>query len=543
MKKSELINLFSSHIIKIDNYYNDETYIEVSRDMLPEIVAELMVISQGTLMSIICIDERELSESKCFKIHYAFKVPFENTKDKNPAKSSIMASDELKEILVLTIKVFEAEPEFHSITNICLAANWYEREIADMFGLKPIHHLDMKRLCHHEKFPQNIYPLRKDFAGETAIIPMENNSIASKVEGHGIYELPVGPIHAGIIEPGHFRFSCLGEHIINLDAKLFFTHRGLEKMAEGMDHFKANFITERVCGVCSLSHSVAYSNAVEKICGTEVPKRAKYLRTILLELERISGHLTDIMGIALDVAYYSASTFASILRENILETAYEILRSRYFHSINMPGGLRRDITGDSLKKIEALAERLPGEIDRLSHLLLSSTSFLERVETTGYLFTNTALELGIVGVGARASKIKCDARKAFGYEAYNECEFNEITGQAGDVYSRMMVRLGELQESAKIIKQLLSKLPQGKISEPIGTIPPFKPAFGITEAPKGEHSHFVVFDNNAKIYRLKIRSASFANWLALTFAVKGNIVPDFPVINKSFNLCYSACDR
>lgn len=538
MNKNELLNVYKNHITEVTHTTCGETYVEVSADYLYELVTEVVSMLNGTLMTMFCVDELKYNHKNTaaaknsrYKIYYAFRIQSAN-------------NDEIKkELLVITISVGEKEPEIASITDICLAANWYEREIFDMFGIYPRNHLELAGLIHHHDFPKDVFPMRKDFAASTKIAEVNKIEAKPKVLGGGTYLLPVGPIHAGIIEPGHFRFSCFGEHIINLDAQLFYTHKGLEKITEGMNHINANFIAERVCGVCSLSHSVAYSQAVEKIASAEVPARARTIRVILLELERMAGHLTDLMGIAVDVAYYHASNFISKLREDIQSAAYEVLRSRYFRSINMPGGLRRDISADSIKILLGAALKIKKDIRTAEDMLYNSTTFLERVETTGRLFTKTARSLGVVGVGARGSNISCDARKAFNYEIYDKLVFSEITHTGLDVYARMCVRFNEIKESAAIIEQAAAMLKPGPVVVNIGKPPAFKPAFGITESPKGEHTHFLIFDDDSKLYRYHLRSASYANWLALTFAVKGDIVPDFPVINKSFNLCYCSCDK
>ncbi|EKD69483.1 MAG: membrane-bound [NiFe]-hydrogenase-3, large subunit (Chain E), partial [uncultured bacterium] len=291
MNKNELLNVYKNHITEVTHTTCGETYVEVSRDYLYELVTEVVSMLNGTLMTMFCVDELKYnhknsaaSKNSRYKIYYAFRIQSAN-------------KDEIKkELLVITISVGEKEPEIASITDICLAANWYEREIFDMFGIYPRNHLELAGLIHHHDFPKDVFPMRKDFAASTKIAEVNKIEAKPKVLGGGTYLLPVGPIHAGIIEPGHFRFSCFGEHIINLDAQLFYTHKGLEKITEGMNHINANFIAERVCGVCSLSHSVAYSQAVEKITSAEVPARARTIRVILLELERMAGHLTDLMG-------------------------------------------------------------------------------------------------------------------------------------------------------------------------------------------------------------------------------------------------------
>ncbi len=538
MNKNELLKVYNSQIIEIIDTDYGETYVSIDKNDLYEIAAEIVSMLNGTLMTMLCVDELENPQKSNthndkyrYSVYYAFRIPRKS-------------GDEIKkELLILKIGVSENEPEIYSITDICLSANWYEREIFDMFGIRPRNHLEPAPLMHHYNFPKITFPMRRNFPINTKFESSDKIEMIPKVSGGGTYQLPVGPIHAGIIEPGHFKFSCFGEHIINLDARLFYTHKGLEKICEGMDHIKANFISERICGVCSLSHSTAYSQAVEKIASVEAPMRARHIRVILLELERISAYLTDLMGIAVDVAYYHASTYISKLREDILSAVYEILRSRYFRSINMCGGLRRDLSDASIKILMNAVQKFKKEMPAAEDMLYSGTTFLERIETTGRLFTKTARKLGIVGVGARGSNIFCDARKAFSYELYENLDFKEITHTALDVYARMCVRLDEIKESISIIEQCAAALKPGPVSVKIDKVPEFKPAFGITEAPKGEHTHFLIFGGNSKIYRYHFRSASYANWLALTFAVKGDIVPDFPVINKSFNLCYCSCDK
>jgi len=538
MNKKELLKVYKNYIIETTETDYGETYIQIDKNNLYEITAEIISMLNGSLLTIFCVDElkyahKNLSTDKNnrYMIYYAFKIP----KIKN---------DEItKELLIIKTGVSESEPEINSITSVCVSANWYEREIFDMFGIYPHNHLELNRLVHHHNFPENIFPMRKDFDAASEINAINRIETAHKVTGGGTYLLPVGPIHAGIIEPGHFKFSCFGEHIINLDAQLFYTHKGIEKIVEGMNYINANFISERICGVCSLSHSIAYAQAVEKITGAEVPLRARAIRVILLELERIAAYLTDLMGIAVDVAYYHASTYISKMREDILSGIYSAIRSRYFRSINMCGGLRRDIEDKSIKSLVEMALKTKKDLAVAEDMLYNGTTFLERIETTGRLFTKTAKALGIVGVAARASGIYCDARKAFNYEIYDKVDFKEIIHDKLDVYSRMCVRLDEIKESISIISQCGANLKPGPVSVKIDKIPAFKPAFGITEAPKGEHAHFIIFGDGSNIYRYHIRSASYVNWLALTFAVKGDIVPDFPVINKSFNLCYCSCDR
>src|SRR5574341_1041852 len=265
------------------SFLENEIYISTRKQNLMDVCLYIQNTFHASLSSMICNDERDLD--KHFKIYYVFSLPNEDT------------------FLIVTVSISEQQPEFPSITPKIPAAHWYEREIKDMFGLEPVGHPDPYTLVLHGSFPEKTYPLRKDFGINTRLPHLESKLPFARVEGEGVFEIQVGPIHAGIIEPGHFRFSAVGDSIFYLDAKLFYTHKGTEKLFENMPYTKALFLAERICGVCAASHATGYCQAIEKVADIEIPPRAKFIRTIILELERLYNHIGDVGNICAGAAF------------------------------------------------------------------------------------------------------------------------------------------------------------------------------------------------------------------------------------------------
>ena len=233
---------------------------------------------------------------------------------------------------------------YRSLTPAIYAADWYEREILDMFGLTPLGHPDLRPLVLYDDWPQGLYPLRKDFSLSTKVPRVPSEYHFKRVEGEGVFEIPVGPVHAGVIEPGHFRFSVAGEPVINLELRLGYTHKGIEKISEGMPYAKGVYLSERISGDSGVAHSTAYCQAIEKAAGVKIPERAEYLRTVFLEMERIYNHLGDVGGIALDTAFSVAASHAFILKEKMLQVNECVTGSRLLRSVNRIGGVRKDIS-------------------------------------------------------------------------------------------------------------------------------------------------------------------------------------------------------
>lgn len=497
---------------------NNETCLTIKKDDAVRVCDYLYHTAGYPLLLMFATDERTING--CFKIHYVF-------------------SCKTDAFIIIQIKVEEKVPEFATLTHKIPAANWYEREIQDMFGLVPAGHPDPRHLIHFEDWPAGLYPLRKDFDIRTKPERVKGEYIYRRVEGEGVYEIPVGPVHAGVIEPGHFRFSVAGEPILNLEIRHFYTHKGVEKLFESISLDKAVFLAERISGDNSAAHSAAFCQAVEKIAGIDIPLRAKYIRIILLELERMYNHLGDIAGIATDVAYPFGAAHANRLKEQVMQLNEKVTGSRLLRGMNAIGGVRRDI-GDKKEIVLKELDLVQKDFMELKELLASSPSVADRIETTGRISTEIAKGLHVVGPAGRASGIDSDIRRDHPYAAYPELEFKVPVNKAGDVNARTNVRSDEVFESISLIRQALSCLPEGEIRADAGKIPDGC-ALGYTEAPRGETFYWVQI-SKGRIERCKVRDPSFCNWLAIEYAVLDNIVPDFPIINKSLSLSYSGND-
>ncbi len=430
---------------------------------------------------------------------------------------------------------------YPSLTPHINEADWYEREIQDMFGLQAVGHPDPRPLVLYDDWPQGSFPLRKEFSPTSRPPRVKNEYPFTKVEGEGVYEVPVGPVHAGVIEPGHFRFSVAGEPIINLEVRLGYVHKGIEKISESTPYWKGTHLAERISGDNSVAHSTAYCQAVESIASAEVPERAEYVRTVMLELERIYNLLGDISGIALDTAFSVGAANGYLLREKALNLNECLTGSRLLRSVNVIGGVRRDLSAHDREKVLSALVRLKLEFEDLVDLMMSSTSLLDRIETTGRLSREMAVKLNVVGPVARASGVDRDVRRDHPYAAYDRLNFLVPTATSGDVSARTRVKIGEVRESFSLIDQALDGMPPGPIRTAVENIPAGEVAMSLVESPRGELVHWVLAGKE-RPYRHKVRDASFCNWLAMQEAVLGNIVPDFPLINKSFNLSYSGND-
>ncbi|HMA37769.1 MAG TPA: nickel-dependent hydrogenase large subunit, partial [Chloroflexia bacterium] len=362
-----------------------------------------------------------------------------------------------------------------------------------------------------------------------------------RVEGEGVFDVPVGPIHAGVIEPGHFVFSGAGERILKLEARLFFTHRGIEKLAEGQPVAQGVFVAERICGVCAFSHSTAYVQAVEALAGTPAPPRAQAIRTLLLEFERLYNHIGDVGNICAGIGFAPGSSAGARLKERLQELNEVVTGHRFLRGINCVGGVRRELT--NLPHAAAQLRVIKTEFAQMVDVMLNSDSVRQRLDGTGVLAAAVAEAFGAVGVAARASGSRRDSRIYHPHGLYPALAVQATTRQQGDVRARTEVRIQEAQQAFRLVAEVLDRLPDGPLTVPLGPLPAYHGALGRVESPRGETAHWVMVAPDGTIYRYRVRSAPYANWPVVPFAVPGNMVPDFPLINKSFELCYACCDR
>lgn len=437
-----------------------------------------------------------------------------------------------------------ASPEFPSVTPRLPAAHWYEREVQDMFGLIPDGHPDPRRLVLHDDWPEGVHPLRKDFDPSLPVPRVDGPKHRfHHLHGEGIVEIPVGPIHAGVIEPGHFRFAAVGEVVLHLETRLFYSHRGIEKLAEGKRFDHVLQIAERICGACSLAHAVAYCQAIESIAGAAIPPRSAALRTFFLELERLYNHVGDLGNICAGVGFAVGTSQGGRLKEELQRLNERLTGSRFLRGVCRVGGVRRDLEAADVRQAVETLRRVEADFRSFVELLLATDSFMDRLIGTGVVPLEAARDLGAVGVSARASGIDRDARRDHPYAGYGRLDFRVPLHAAGDVRARAQVRIDEALVSFSLARDLLSALPDGPLFTTVGQLPPYRTAIGVTESPRGENVHWVRTGPQGLIDRYRVRSASYCNWPIVALAVPGNMVPDFPLINKSFELCYSCLDR
>ena len=445
--------------------------------------------------------------------------------------------------LILQTELSGEDRLFPSITPRIHAAKWYEREIRDMFGLIAEGHPDLRRLVRHEHWPKGTHPLKKDFPWNHVMGRQVGEYRFRQIEGEGVFEVPVGPIHAGIIEPGHFRFSVAGEPIMQLEVRHFWKHRGVEKLFENLMWSEGVALSERVSGDTSFGHGLCYCQAVEALSGVQVPARAEYLRTLFLELERLHNHIGDVGAICNDAAYALALAHCGRMKERIMQLNDRLTGSRFLRGVNVIGGTAVDLSGDGAKRIEHAVEEIQEDFSDLSRILFHNASLTDRLETTGILKERTARDHGVMGLVGRAAGIDRDVRRDRPFAAYGRLAFKVPIYRYGDVRARLRVRIDEVQETIALIRQALENLPAGPTSAAMPPAPrPGDWALSAVEGWRGEILYFVMAGEEGKIHRCKVRDPSFVIWPAIQFAVLGNIIPDFPLINKSFDLSYAGND-
>lgn len=509
-------------------------HLEQKDDLLKAIDELTNGLGMG-LATIVATDERREADND-FKVRYIFE----------PANTSHGSLADL--FITLRVSVEAYQPVVPSITPLVPAANWHEREMRDMFGIDPQGHPDPRSLIMHDGWPEGLYPLRKDF--DPQMRPERRSAEEFPhlvVQGEGIIEIPVGPIHAGIIEPGHFRFSTAGEVVLNLDARLFYTHRGLEKRAEGLTPREAFSIAERLCGACSVANALAFAEATEQIAGVTAPPRAQFLRTIALELERLYNHVGDIGAICAGVGYHWGTSVGARLKEELQRKNEQLTGNRFLRGLVILGGVQCDLT---IEQAVAIATVVRATGEQLTELIASfsrNSSVMDRMDHTGALSTQIARDLGVTGVAARASGIDRDARRDHPHAAYARTGAlvpRVETKSAGDAHSRVAIRAAEAFESIRLLQLLVTTLPPGPLSVQLpDMLPPWRIGMSVVESPRGASIHWLRTDANGRVDRYHVRSASYANWPAIPYAALNAIVPDFPLVNKSFELCYACCDR
>lgn len=460
----------------------------------------------------------------------------------------VWSLDRVAAWLEFVAEIDPRRPHFLSLTPSLPVAGWYERELWEDLGIEPEGHRFLRRLRRPPDWPDDIFPLRRDHQWRTPIERMtidpedELPSLAAAPEG--VVDYPLGPVRSGVVESGHYTLRTVGEELVDFRLQLFYKHRGIEKRAEGLPLEHVLLIAERISGTSAFAHSLALCQAIEMAAGINVPERARSLRTLFAELERLYNHLgyhadlCQATGLAVGQAQFE------ILKEQVLRLNAAIVGHRYLFGLNVPGGLARDVDPPQLSQVRQTVHEIRTALDDLEPMLLGSSSHLDRLEGTGILRADDARAYGAVGPIGRASGIDRDLRRDHPYAAYSALDFAVVTAESGDALARFQVRLGELRESMRIIDQVIDLMPGGPVREELVTPPAGATGLGWAESPRGESLHWIELGESGTVSRYRVRPASYASWQAFPLAIPGhNILTDFPVIEQSFGLSFAGADR
>lgn len=494
----------------------------VRREDFPNIINYILSRPNTRLFTMVGMDERNTEEA--FSVTYWFLDWKDN------------------EVVGIRLYVPEDEPYFPSVGAFHKGAIWFEREVQDLLGLKAKGIPDPRRLVLPDDWPEGVYPLREDF--QYCHSPAGTKSYPYREPPEDSTVHPMGPYHVALDEPAHFRLFVKGEEIVDVDYRGFYSHRGIEKLARGrLNYNQIVFIAERICGICGFAHSVAYAQAVEEAAGIEVPDRARYIRTILLEIERLHSHLLW-LGVAAHLTGFDTAFMRSWeIREQVMELAERLTGNRKTYGLVLVGGVRRDLLDYRKSLILETLKNLKREFDELVDMLVSTKSFVKRCEGIGVLPKEKAREWDTAGPLARASGIDYDTRKGIPYAAYDELSFDVPVYKDGDVLARALVRIDEVKESISLLEQAIDTIPGGPVMAEFNEIPSWKEGISAVEAPRGENTHYVMTGEVNRIYRWRVKAPTYNNLQAVPDMLRGYTIADAPLIVASIDPCYSCTER
>jgi Ni,Fe-hydrogenase III large subunit len=414
--------------------------------------------------------------------------------------------------------------EFVSLADKYPQTNYFECELAENYGYNLINH-------------PWIRPVRKQ-----NVINGNEPYKFYKLDGDEVHEVAVGPIHAGVIEPGHFRFQCHGEMVYNLEINLGYQHRGIEEMMLNPNPKQRIVLAESIAGDTVIGHGYAHCNAIECLSKAHISLRAQVIRSIAEELERIAMHLAGLGGIANDIGFAIVSASYGRLRTLVINSLAKLCGSRFGRGLFIYGGVRFDLNKEKIIEITNKLKLVGSQVESINHYMFSSAGALMRFEGTGTVSNDFARQIGLVGMIARSCGIESDTRTQFPYSAYHYFPVSEITLTTGDVYARARIRTLEINESIRFILEQLGNLPEGETKADAGSLSPDSMVISIVEGWRGEVVHTAVTGNDGDLLNYKIKDPSFNNWYGLSLALQNTPISDFPLCNKSFDLSYAGHD-
>lgn len=462
-------------------------------------------------------------------VHY-FAYP-----DKNKLKLlAVLRTDKL---FVGGCDVPEPYPSF---SRMCEPFHLFEREMAEQYGIHPHGHPWLKMVRYHPNYSDGA----ADVFGNDYTEDIPGNYKYYQVEGEEIHEVAVGPVHAGVIEPGHFRFNCIGERVLHLEIQLGYQHRGIEKQLLQVPAKRLPILAENIAGDTTIGHSLCLAQNLEALTGIEPDQGARIIRTIALELERLANHIGDLGALSGDVAFLPPANYFGRIRGDFLNLSLLICGNRFGKGLVRPGGVRFSLSNDVRQVLNDRLAELRPEVTHVLELLFNAVTVRARFEGCGSVSHEDAEHLGLVGPAGRASGMAYDVRRCFPTEHYRHLGIPENKKSTGDVYARARIRYDEILQSLQIVESLAAiPVETGCVNEGVmNDLPPSSFCVALNEAWRGEVSHAVLTDENGKILRYKIKDPSFHNWNGLAMALRDTGISDFPLNNKSFNLSYCGFD-
>ncbi len=450
-------------------------------------------------------------------------------------------------LVLLRLALAQEHPVYPGIEGIFPAANRMQRAAHDLLGISAQGSEDIRPWLRHAAWPADEFPLRSEFvarqdtAAVTAAVRVDDYPFV-RVEGDGVHEIPVGPVHAGTIEPGHFRFSVVGERVLRLEERLGYKHKGIEQRFAGMTLEEGAALAARVSGDSTVAYGWAYAMAAESACGVTPPARALWLRALLLEHERIANHLGDLGFIGNDAGLAFGLAQFSVLKEDMLRTHEHLFGHRYLMDAIVPGGVALDIKPAGAARVLSQCAALEKTVMLLKDVYDEHSGLQDRFIGCGRVTPELAAQLGLCGLAGRASAQASDLRAQFAVEPYDRLEVQMATHRNGDVAARVTVRFDEIFESLRLVRLLIDTIPAGEIRSALPDPAPGAFGIGLIEGWRGEVLVALEAGKDGAIVRCHAHDPSWQNWPVLEHAVIDNIVPDFPLINKSFNLTYAGHD-